>query len=576
MQYPLNEKIGYPDLFVERKKEFDSFNRWIENIPRRLSKSRVILARRKSGKTALVQRLFNQLWNQNGAVIPFYFHVAETKIWYPNFAMQYYRAFASQYISFLERDPKLVMNPLPLDEIKAYGLTHSIKLLVDDINLFQQEMNRGHDLMWEAAYTAPHRFAGVYDIRFLVIIDEFQYLTKFIYPDSNYQTKPIESMPGSFHYVVESKIAPMLVTGSYISWLMEIAFEYLEAGRLSNWYMSPYLSPEEGLQAVYNYAELYREPITNETAVLINQLCLSDPFFISCVIQSFYEGRALDTTKGVINTVNYEITDQRSEMSLTWAEYIRLALSKINDVNSKHILLHLSKHNDRDWTPQEIREALQLEMSATEIHKKMQLMVEADLLEQGGSDIRYHGLQDGTLYLILRHRFEEEITSYAPDLRVDFRAEVEQLKRDKKRLTGMLSNLTGKMAENQLAIAFRSQKRFVLSTYFRGVMDSTRLNMIDVRTRVMIQRADGKNQELDVVAESSCGRVVLVEVKKWQRKIGPTEVDDFWEKVQIYQHQHPDKTILPAILSLGGFSQPASDLCERHEIGLAETIVWGL
>ena len=101
VQYPLEEKIGSPDLLVGRKKEFASFNKWISKIPNKISKSRVILARRKSGKTSFVQRLFNQVWSQNGTVIPFYFDIADKEIWYPNFALEYYRTFASQYISLM-------------------------------------------------------------------------------------------------------------------------------------------------------------------------------------------------------------------------------------------------------------------------------------------------------------------------------------------------------------------------------------------------------------------------------------------------------------------------------------------
>ena len=574
MQYPLKEKIGHPDLLIGREKEFNNFGKWIENIPHQLSKSRVILARRKSGKTSFVQRIFNQLWDKNGQVIPFYFSLTERKIWYPDFAILYYRTFASQYISFLEREPKFVKHLLSLEQIKEYGVSKGIELFVDDVNVMEKGIVRGHDTMWETAYNAPHRFADVYDQRILVIIDEFQYLSKYIYRRENCEGQPDEVIPGSFHVVVESKVAPMLVTGSYIGWLIDIASKYLEAGRLSRWRMSPYLTPEEGLQAVYKYAELYREPITNESAVLINQLCMSDPFFISCVVQSYYEEKALDTTEGVINTVNYEIINYESEMSMTWGEYIALTLPKINDVNSKHILLHLSKHNDREWTPQELQDSLQLDMPLEQIHKKMQLMMEADLVNRGGSDIDYQGLQDGTLYLILRHRFEKEITSYAPDLRVDFRAEVEQIKQDNKRLQGMLNNLMGKMAEYQLATQFRSKKRFVLSAYFSGMTDNSRLNMIDVKTRVPLQRPDGKLQELDVMATSDCDRTVLVEVKKWQTKISATVVEDFVEKVALYQEQHPDKIVLPTILSLGGFSGPASKLCEQHGIGMAENIVW--
>ncbi|MCE7985280.1 MAG: hypothetical protein DYG89_29250 [Caldilinea sp. CFX5] len=60
MQYPLPEKIGVPELLVGREQEFVNFNQWVKGIPRRISKSRVILARHKSSKTAFVQRLFNQ------------------------------------------------------------------------------------------------------------------------------------------------------------------------------------------------------------------------------------------------------------------------------------------------------------------------------------------------------------------------------------------------------------------------------------------------------------------------------------------------------------------------------------
>jgi predicted AAA+ superfamily ATPase len=63
MQYPLIEKIGHPDLLVGREKEFRLFDKWLSLIPNRMSKSKVILARRKSGKTVFVQRIFNKLWS---------------------------------------------------------------------------------------------------------------------------------------------------------------------------------------------------------------------------------------------------------------------------------------------------------------------------------------------------------------------------------------------------------------------------------------------------------------------------------------------------------------------------------
>ncbi|MDM8552981.1 hypothetical protein QUF72_23075 [Desulfobacterales bacterium HSG2] len=578
MQYPLEEKIGDPDLLVGRDREFANFNRWIANIPKRASKSRVILARRKSGKTSFVQRIFNRLWSENGEVIPFYLDIAENKIWYPHLAIKYYQAFASQYISFLERDERPVREPLSMEEIREYGISNSVKSFVKDVDLLTKENREGgmHFMMWETACGAPHRFASLYGKRFLVILDEFQNLAAYVYPDPNYQTSPIESIPGSFHSLSESKIAPMLVTSSYVSWLIDIAGKYLEAGRLSEIFMNPYLAPEKGLEAVYRHAECFGEPITNETAVLISELCMSDPFFISCVIQSNYEEKDLTTAEGVADTVNHEITDRHSEMSLTWGEYIQLMLSKVNDRHAKMILLHLSKHSDRYWTPEDLRDALPLEISADAIRERLNLLVEADVIEWGSSDIRFRGLRDGTLNLILRSRFEQEIATFTPaappDLRREFREEIERLKKERDSLQGALSNLTGKVAEIQIASAFRSRKRFALSEFFEGVGDTARLNIVSSKCGVPLRREDGKKMELDVVAESDCGRVAVVEVKKRKTPVGKTIVEDFAEKADIFSEQNPDRTVLPAFLSLGGFRKDALKLCQTRGIGTADKI----
>jgi len=53
MHYPLEETIDPPALLVGRVEEFGCFNTWLDNIPHKLAKSRVILAQRKSGTTWL-------------------------------------------------------------------------------------------------------------------------------------------------------------------------------------------------------------------------------------------------------------------------------------------------------------------------------------------------------------------------------------------------------------------------------------------------------------------------------------------------------------------------------------------
>lgn len=575
MKYPLSEKIGDPNLLTGRKKEFCILDNWLAKIPKRMGKSRAILARKKSGKTAIVQRIFNRLWSENGAIIPFFFSIPEAKMWYPEFARSYYRAFASQYISFIERDEKIVDNPLSLEQIREYGITKSISLFVNDVDSMMRNKDEGyHGLMWNTAYTAPERFASFFDKRILVIIDEFQNLSRYIYRDKACETAHDETFVGNFHDVVESKIAPMLVTGSYVGWLIMVIDKYLEAGRLKRQFMNPCLTPEEGLQAVYKCAEILDVPITNEAAEQINKLCMSDPFFISCVIQSDYEGQDLTTQEGVVNTVNYEITDKSSEMSMTWGEYIELTINKVNDRYAKSMLLHLSKHADRNWTPQEIKETLGLDMDENKIREKLEIMVKADVIDKGTSDIDYRGLQDGSLNLILRRRFEKEISEFVPDLKKEFNEKIEQLEEEKDSLHGRLNNLVGKFAEFQLMTEFRTRKNFSLSVYFSGVKDKTKLNIIDSRMRYKFQRPDGKEMEIDVFAQSDCKRVILAEVKKTEKKTGLSVMRLFHEKVCAFKKSHPKKKILPVFLSVGGFTKGALEFSKEKGIGIAAKIAY--
>ena len=572
MEYPLEEKIGPPELLVGRAAEFAEFNLWLKRIEGRLSQSRVILARRKSGKTSFVQRIFNELWNENGGVIPFYFDIEDKNIWLPEFAIKYYRAFASQYISFLERDPSLLGEPLRLEEIRAYGVEKENRSLVRDVDSLYQDRKDGHySLMWETASAAPHRYAAVYKKRFLIILDEFQNIATHVYPDSAFKAEPIESMPGSFHSLSESKIAPMLVTGSYIGILLDIMEKYLEAGRLSITRMKPSLDPKEGVLAVYKYAEVYDVPITNKTANQINELCMSDPFFISCVIHSNFEGKDLTNEGSVIDTVNYEITHRESQMSKTWAEYLHLTFKRINGQNTKNLMLFLNKNHERNWTPKDLKKKLNLDLEVEDIYERLILLSEADVLLRHSSDYQFSGLKDGTLNLILRERFEEEIEGFEPNLKTEFQARLAALEADKKSLQGRNSYLEGMMAEHLLAVELRVKQHIRLANYFTGLDHIEVLTLVDVQERVPYRRTDGKSEEIDIIAKADDGRILMIEVRKRQEKTGIKAMKGLWNNAKDYAQQY-DVVVLPAYLSWGGFTEETKTYCIEQGIGMAEEI----
>jgi len=327
------------------------------------------------------------------------------------------------------------------------------------------------------------------------------------------------------------------------------------------------------LQAVYKYAEVYEQPITNQIAQQINELCMADPFFISCVILSEFSEKDLTTTDGVIKTVNFEIADRKSEMSGTWAEYLRMTFKRVNGLTTKNLMLFLNKHDERYWTPRELKEALHLDLSEEEIYDRLVLLSESDVILRGSSDIRFRGLQDGTLNLILRHRFEEQIEGFEPNFQADFQAQLTALQADKKRMRGRISYLEGMIAEHLLALELRSKKHLRLTDYFTNGRDTRPLNLIDVQERVPFQRADGKGEEIDILAQADDGSVIMVEVRKRQEKTGIQAVTDLRDNAHTYA-QRLGVAVLPAFLSLGGFTEEARAFCLAQGIGLAEEIAY--
>ncbi len=117
--------------------------------------------------------------------------------------------------------------------------------------------------------------------------------------------------------------------------------------------------------------------------------------------------------------------------------------------------------------------------------------------------------------LIIRHRFEEEINQFVPDLKQEFQEKIAQLTAENRQLRGKLNHLSGKLAEHLLANALRGRRKVWLTDFFPDAPpQDTPFALVLVRERVVVQREDGKNFELDVVADSDDARVLLVEVKK--------------------------------------------------------------
>jgi hypothetical protein len=104
------------------------------------------------------------------------------------------------------------------------------------------------------------------------------------------------------------------------------------------------------------------------------------------------------------------------------------------------MVLHLSKHRDREWTRDELREALNLEMSDQDLEKKLNALVKADIINKGRSYYSYRGVNDNIFDKVFRGVYDEEIRKFdARVIRDEYNGELKKARRQYKRLLGKLN-----------------------------------------------------------------------------------------------------------------------------------------
>ncbi len=184
MKTYLEEKVGIPELFTGRKRELSHFLKWIEKIKRKLSMSAAIVSRRKTGKTALLHRLFNITFDNNDGVIPFYFEIKERKQWIVKFSRDFFLSFIFQYIAYKTRNPTYIeMSGAVMGYGKVIEIAkkENLDYLVWRIHGVQKaEQMEDGDAMWNIVHKAPRLIAGETDEQILQMIDEFQFINRYI------------------------------------------------------------------------------------------------------------------------------------------------------------------------------------------------------------------------------------------------------------------------------------------------------------------------------------------------------------------------------------------------------------
>jgi len=583
MDYALKERIGKPELFTGRKEELAYFLKWINDIKEEKSQSTAMMARRKMGKTALLERLFNITFYKNDGVIPFYYEVKETKMWIGDFCQDFFLTFIYQYIAFKTRkneylDPFRKSNfQRSKQDAKKEGLEFLIQRIEDVEKLIRDEQL---GMLWEVVRIAPYSIAYTQKEFIVQLIDEFQFMNAMIYWDkAKSENQLADTLAGGYLSTAESKIAPLLVSGSWVGWLMNeldtmlpnrFRYEFLEN-----------MPENEAIEMVYKYSRFFDVPITEQTAYLLLKQTEGSPFYMSSLLRSRFPGKDLTTVKGLIDTLEFETLDPRGNIKATWMEYVSATFKKVNGKNAKKIVLYLCQHRDREVTRAELLKKLNLGLEDPELEEKLEAMVKGDIISQGASKFRYRGINDDIFDKVFRGVYGEEIQDFdVRMIREEYSEELEKLEKQYNRLLGKFNYHKGYFAEylilDQLKLhagknndLFKSITRYLPDDFY--FCDYSRVWRYDSSP----EYARKFSVDIFARAENPGDYSIIGEVKSREaKKFSKEETIEFERKFEHVKNLENIERAVGFIFSRGGFTGEAEDYCKEKGIACSEDEKW--
>jgi hypothetical protein len=581
MDYALEERIGNPDLFTGRKAELAYFLKWINDIKEKKSQSTAMLARRKMGKTAIMERLFNITFFKNDGVIPFYYEIRENDVWIVDFCQDFFLNFIYQYIAFKTRQTQYLAPEGESDFEKAGAVAKKEGL--DYLSGFIESAahavrHKKVDILWNIARETPRKIAFRQKEFIVQMIDEFQFMNAMIYWDKH-KKNLAKNLAGGYLSTAESKIAPLLVSGSWVGWLLN-ELDTMLPNRF--WYEYLENMPEdEAVEMIYKYSRFFDVPITEETAYLIYKQTEGSPFYINSIIRSRYRDKDLTTVNGLTDTLEFETLNRRGNIKATWMEYVLSTFKKVNGRNAKNIVLYLCQHRDREVTRAELLKKLPLDLDDSELEEKLEAMVKGDIISQGASKFRYRGINDNIFDKVFRGVYEEEIREF--DVRVikkEYSKEHEKLKKEYDSLLGKFNWQKGYFAEYVLLdqLKFHGRKNNDLlksiTRYLPGDFSFCEYSRV-WRYDSSPEYARSFSVDIFARAQSPGDYSIIGEVKSRDtRKFSKEEAAAFERKFAEVKKLENIERALGFIFSRGGFTKEAEEYCREKGIACSDDDRW--
>ncbi|MEM7533203.1 MAG: ATP-binding protein [Chloroflexota bacterium] len=563
----LNEAI-----FVDRNDDLAYFWDWATNTPHFKANSIALIGRRRTGKTAILQKLVNRLFYKQTDVMPVFISFArylhrKTPITSYDFAREYIQSYVVSYLAFRYRDPSLMDNDLPFDTLRKYAEEKEDAFVLDLFEQYDLALNAPtpYDVV-RFAINKPSGLARRSNLPTALIVDEFQVLTNVYDPVQDVY----QDITDSFQYAVESRSAPMLVSGSAISLLVNQALGGMLSGRFHYWYLEPI--PKEYIHDLVFRLRKYtndgenRVEVDERFAEAMWQMTGGYPYSIDCLMDSQSPDRVLypdlDALKKV---VIYELTDLRGRLYQHYHEEFGRFIHELNDGDTtRRVLLWVAKHADELLMAKNIAKDLKLDQR--EVAVSMEKLRQADVLTRQGL-ISYYGPSDPMLCRYIEYQHSLEFDDFTPETVLkNWKEEYDQVRGDLNQALGEIGELYARMVMR----GFEGQT-------IDGADYFTLPNKVTLPKFMRIERrgglvVEGESVEIDVTGEWLLNReplakgAWLVEAKYTQEPITKPVVAHFLKQSKQVEGRFGYQQVVRWFFSRSGFTGPAETLMKQEGV----------
>lgn len=411
---PLEDPVG--DLFVNRQREFALLDEWVNNIPWRPNNSVALIGRRRTGKTAILIKFFNRLFYEQDKVLPVYISFAE-QLWraepptMQEVSDHYMLSYLTCFLAFRQRQPELLEAITTLEQLHTVAAECQDAIVLEAIQTYRgarQNSDIGSTLV-RGVINTPRHIAKVHQIQTVIMVDEFQILTHVYDPFLQRH----RDLMGLFQKAVESRVAPMLVSGSVVSLLLDKALGGILSGRFIYHHLEP-LAREYAHELIFRLGDYAQIAVTEEFAEAVFQLTGGYPYSIQSLVTSRSPARQrLPDLDALEEVLVYELSDRNAYLYQHYDEEFVKYHDLLNGAQlTKKVMFWTVKYPNRTIDADQI--AHELGIGIEDVQNAIRKLYQADIVYRVGMDL-YEGPSDPMLRRFIEYNYRREIEKLEPE-----------------------------------------------------------------------------------------------------------------------------------------------------------------